>query len=909
MKEPRVRVPTLFDEDWDSIIITTYSADLAFYERDLWRQINRAKNRLIFVDGRQVQRRLLAAKSTSLLRHVNRSYVLAPLRLAGDAHAKLILLLAEDRGLLAVGSGNLDMGGYASQGECFTTYHWSEEYPQHLHAFVAAKNFLEEVTARRLVDEIVTPRLQQAWQDAPWVYGAVGEATSTVRHNLEQPLLDQFIDVIDGRPVRELVVHAPFYDYQCRALSELIDRTQPESLRVFLQERITSVDPSRLSEVLSEVSTQVEVRAVQAHERGTFLHAKFVVARLNSSDVCLQGSPNMSTPALLQDGLTGNIEIANLLEDTPGVFGHLVSDLVVSADPVSVLSLGLSLAEGDDESDDEDYAPPARELSWVPPRLTGAFQGVVNNPPGLIVGESTANDVEWHLDAPRNGTTPFMAILSEPMAAELGRVAAVTFVFDSDRRTAPAYPYHLNALIALSSGQGRTELLRQAGDFDLDDEELEQLLVQLDEVLIVDGSSLWRMLKRRVPEPADSEEHVTLSYDDLDWDAIRSHPKLAQYRTWDQRGQADPTGLGILLESIADRFRLEVRQRSVGEAVIGIEDDMGGDSMDDLGKTVEAEDEQTAEAEQAELEHRRMSARTRIRRQFRSFVKRFVTGLTDVEFTRLVGPSVIVPSYVVFNHLCWKLAQLDLIDRPFVLDAQLELWKFFWGDADRSGYLMAMSEAEQLASIEILDAHCAEAVLIASMYQSYDIACEFEEAEVVRVRDQWRLFLTHDLGGVGTASVHDAATVSGIGPDPLPLADFIADLAGLAAYTPDREVIDAVAGIAGCPASAVSRKSRKVHRRDLGDCVVDVFEISDSLVELDSSTTLRLFSELARLLPEKQYLRVKHVQTGTIAYADYELGDGLWYDPQAGEESEFDPPNPSTCPWDAAVSRLQALAA
>ena len=909
MTAPRIRVPTLFDEAWDSVIITTYGADLAFYERDLWRQIDRAKNRLIFADGRQVDRRLLAVENTSPLRHVNRTYVLAPMRLPGAAHAKLILLLAEDQGLLAVGSGNLGMGGFASQGECFTTYSWSEEDPQHFHAFVAAKDFLEQVIARGLVDEIVRPRLQQAWRDAPWIFGAADEATSTVRHNLELPLLDQFIDVIDGRPVRELVVHAPFYDHRCSALSELIGRTQPQSLQILLQERITSVDPRRLSEVLSTAPNQVEVRAVQAHERGTFLHAKFVVARLNSSDVCLQGSPNVSTPALLQAGLTGNIEIANLLEATPGAFDHLVSDLVVSADPVDVSSLGLSLAEGDDEPDDDDDAALVRELSWIPPRLTGVFQGEVGSPPGLIVGESTADDVEWHLDAPRDGMTPFSAILGESAAAELSSVAAVAFVFDSDRRTVPAYPYHLNALIALSSGQGRTDLLKQAGDFDLDDEELEKLLVQLDEVLIVDGRSLWRMLKRKVPEPADDEESVSLLYDDLDWDAIRSHPKLAQYRAWDQRGHADPTGLGILLGSIADRFRSEVRQRR-GEGAAGeIETETAGDSLDDLAKTIEAEDEETAEAEQAEVERRWMSARTRARRQFRSFVKRFVTGLTDIEFTRLVGPSVIVPSYVVFNHLCWKLAQLDLIDRPFVVDAQVELWRFFWGDSDGSGYLATMSEAEQLASIDILDAHCAEAVLLASMHQAYDIAWELEDEDVVRVRDEWRVILTHDLGGVGRTSVQDAAAVSGTGPDPLPLVDFVAQLTGLAAYTPDHEILTAVAEIVGCRASAVSRTRRKVHRGGLGDEIVKVFEISDPVVELDSSTALRLVSELARLLPEEQYLRVSHSKTGTVAFADYELGVGIRYDPRTDEEFEFDPPVASTQSWDAAVERLQALAA
>ena len=90
---------------------------------------------------------------------------------------------------------------------------------------------------------------------------------------------------------------------------------------------------------------------------------------------------------------------------------------------------------------------------------------------------------------------------------------------------------------------------------------------------------------------------------------------------------------------------------------------------------------------------------------------------------------------------------------------------------------------------------------------------------------------------------------------------------------------------------------------------VDAFEISDPLVQLDLSTTERIFSELARLLPEEQYLRVSNSETRTGAFADYELGVGRWYDPQAKEESEFDPPSPRTDPWDTVVNRLQALAA
>ena len=78
MTSPRITVPTLFDERWDSVLICTYGADLAFYERDLWRQLDRARNRIIFADARQMARKLADAEARARLRQVNRTYVLAP---------------------------------------------------------------------------------------------------------------------------------------------------------------------------------------------------------------------------------------------------------------------------------------------------------------------------------------------------------------------------------------------------------------------------------------------------------------------------------------------------------------------------------------------------------------------------------------------------------------------------------------------------------------------------------------------------------------------------------------------------------------------------------------------------------------------------------------------------------------
>src|SRR4051812_22933892 len=100
MTTPRITVPRLFDGGWDSLIICTYGADLAFYERDVWRQVERARNRIVFADGRQIARKLSDPGARDALRQVNRTYVLASVQSDRAAHAKLALFLREDRGLL-----------------------------------------------------------------------------------------------------------------------------------------------------------------------------------------------------------------------------------------------------------------------------------------------------------------------------------------------------------------------------------------------------------------------------------------------------------------------------------------------------------------------------------------------------------------------------------------------------------------------------------------------------------------------------------------------------------------------------------------------------------------------------------------------------------------------------------------
>ncbi len=904
MSGPRISVPLLFDGDWDSVIICTYGAHLSFLEHDLWRQLHRVRNRLVFADAQQVARRLIGGTDAGHLRYLNRTYVLAPVKSDHAAHAKLLLFLREDRGLLAVGSGNLSLGGYASQGECFATYRWSIDDDSHLHAFITARQFLDQLFDLGAVESVIRPRLQQAWQDAPWVYREPPPGDGPVRHNLERSHLEQFLEVLDGRPVDELVVHAPFYDHCCTAFEQLMAAIKPSRVRLLLQDRMTSVDPVRLGAVLDAAGAEVDVRTVAAEEDGAVLHAKFVLARCGATDVCLQGSPNISTPALLAAHPVGNIELANLLVGTAGSFDQLVDDLVMSPTPVDLADLQLQLIDDDSDEIVDDFVAVA-DLVWVAPRLTGRFGRATTEPPSLFVADELVDGVEWSLEEPEAERTVFSAMLPDEWAQRLERVEAISFEFLDGTASLPCYPYHLNTLIALASGTAAADLIKQAGDFDVGDEELEELLLQLDQVLVVDGASIWRMMKRPAPNSDDDGQELSLSYEELDWDAIQSHPKLAQYRSWNSAASAaDPTALGVLLKSISDRVTAELAQRR-GEVDPHSVDARA--TSNDLFR-VDVEDEEDADAQEDERERRRISARARARRQFSNFIKRFVGGISDEEFVRHVGPSVIIPSYIVFNHLCWKLLQLDLADPLLIVRSQTTMWRFFWGAPGETGYLEQLSEPEQEAALEILEQHRAEAIMLCSLVEAYDVAADQGlEPDLMAIRDVWRTVLDNPLWQPTVAAVADAATLLNLileSPEQL-----IIVLEHLAFELGADEPAQIIAEALGVSRGEVSTTSGKVNRGPLGEQNVSIYVVrGDFAVSPEQASAV--LSRLRAILPDKEadYIRIWMPDTEAVAFADYATETFVLVDPESHDIIDLDRPDPTPLTWADGIDRLENLA-
>src|ERR1035438_5045049 len=141
----RIVIPDLFAGVWDASVVSTYGADLHFFERDLLRQMDRIGNRVVLADNTQINRSFSRGPQARQLHQVNRTYLLAPIRVAQAAHVKFIMMLNGIQGLLAVGSGNLSMSGYASQGEIFNIYHYTSDDKEFLPAFLAVKEYLDEI--------------------------------------------------------------------------------------------------------------------------------------------------------------------------------------------------------------------------------------------------------------------------------------------------------------------------------------------------------------------------------------------------------------------------------------------------------------------------------------------------------------------------------------------------------------------------------------------------------------------------------------------------------------------------------------------------------------------------------------------------------------------------------------------
>lgn len=888
--EGRLAVPDLLSEGrWAHAFIVTYNADLRFYETDIWSRLS-ARNCVVLVDADQLP---TANAEAGRLRHANVRYVLEPIVGSTSAHAKLIWLSSPEEGALLIGSGNLTTNGYAGDGELFTVYRHSTENTDNMAAFQAAREFLDALVDRGHVTEHVRPHLNRAWSDSPWLHEAPS-GERTVRHNLDQPLLEQLVERIAGRGVESIVLHAPFHDRRCEALRRCLDALRPGHVEVLVQDGETSVEADALRSVLDNYGKPWVVRTARGRSPATYLHAKFVLARLASTEVCLQGSPNLSLAALTRTPPQGNIEVANLLEGPRAAFDSLVDAL--ETEPGDPATLRLSF-RGDDQSDDE-TANRVRLLAGrlVVDELTLQLSRPVPEDAAmqLLVGDDVPHDIS--LD--RRGTE-VRAGLPDALAAWLaGRVRPVSLrITDPSGAydTNPVYPAQAAELDKLLVGQRDPESLRRIGQVDLGvDEDISSLLTDLADALPLDRRSLWRTVR---PAKAQDDDAPRTMWNEIDWDAVRRHPVLTQYQALAAR-RVEPTDLQLLLAAAGGGLPKLVADPSVA-APAGISEDEDEDEADVDAEPGEEEDTLAVEeiaAREAERERRRLTVWQRNRRASINFLTRLINGLEDGPFIEVIGPVTAVTNAVLADRLMTLLVARGHLEVKDALPLQIRLWRLLWG---RSGLTEGLDSEEAVLVDNLLTDHSAVAHTVGGLYLAERGTRSGDWSdERIQLRELWRALL-------GEQDVSPEVASAAVGLIEVNVDALRDALRALAWETYESEVLVAVSDVLGVPKHQVGWRPERVTVRGR---VTDVScLVVEADIQLDVALARRILGSWYRLQPDLGYWRCQ-TSAGPVV-RDVTTGESWWWSRSADEFFEIEGlPRELDEPWVHALD-VFALAA
>lgn len=295
------------------VLALTYTASLEFFERFALADA-RAAGALVTV----VSDATMVRADPVSVRRAGQQYLdgraVCPGRKA--FHPKLLVIVGDGQARVAIGSGNLTMAGWHGNAETWTVLRADTDggpstlraVSEFLRALAEGPTTLSAGTApaiQRVADE-----LDQLPADAPG---------PRLLHSLGRTIADQ---LPNDAPTVDLALYAPFHDARLDGVQHFLNALQPASWTAFVQPD-TVVDGPALQALATARGGLVKwVDRLPETEDGRrfrderYWHGKLAQwTTVDGRRFALTGSPNLSTPALLQAvGDGGNCELAVLSE-------------------------------------------------------------------------------------------------------------------------------------------------------------------------------------------------------------------------------------------------------------------------------------------------------------------------------------------------------------------------------------------------------------------------------------------------------------------------------------------------------------------------------------------------------------------------------------------------------------------
>lgn len=887
----KLKLPSQLEGRWSNVVFLTYRVDLPFFERAIWRILDsRCRNIIIIGDGNRLLDSYKGYSDTLNVRWVNQKYIVDGV-FGTTFHPKMIFLTSQKAGRLLIGSGNLGIQGYASGGEMFVQYEYDSdsgliEYPP---VFVFVRNYLEGLIKEGLFRPQTERQLRKLLEETPWLYHGL-DRDSVLRSNIEVPFIDQFVNIIGDEPVEELSILSPFYDEKVSALQTILEVINPKITIVYLQEGETSVDPKELESVANQFPGKVRTHLVEIFDGGVYIHNKLYIAKTATKSVCLQGSPNLTRSAFLLCPPQGNFELANLLIGEPDEFDQLIEILTIHQQVENFFELDCKyFGRQDDEVIEGDSLIGCWLVGgeWQKDYLKLFFRGQL---PDLELASLLIGSSQFPLKITKTSDRLIEIEININIKNYLERNLPVQIIWPTENRTNPIFPCSLDELgktIEVDDG----DHLASIGDLQLEDKELESLLHELDNSLIIDKqsvNSIWQAIDSSAKNQNLEDGGIMIDYSEIDYEMLRSHPKLAQYREWRIGGRDyRKTRLQIILSSITSHFQgltdtaAKVNMPIVSEL-----------SLEELDDDLAQEDAQEVEEQEAEREKRRSKGKARIRNIMKAFILRYLRGITSTEFLKLVDYDVIANNYVIFLHVLWCLYGLDWIEDNFVTDAFLKMFRFMWGREGKLGYYQSLDQEAKDFCAGIFENGKAVGRMIAAIFYADYLAVIDNWIDVrFELRNFWRHFMEDWPIALELNAIQDAWYLIGhilVYDPPTPL-NIIERLQELAKWETSNSFLRAIESTFGLSENSIqfSLNPVRVMRPALGEqLLIQQIEFRDQkgISKRENAETV---CQLWMKFQPKEFYRIISVDKSILFLYDSEFKKGLYINHNENVDEEI----------------------
>jgi len=879
-----LKIPELLTGEWENLLILTYGSDIAFFENFLWRQFsNRCRNKIILADADQFLKACKLAAENGTARLLNHRYILDGIHIPHSAHAKFILLTNHDEGRLLVGSGNLGIDGYASGGELFTHYEYSNNKPGSLPAFVATWEFVQELVSRRFVSEAVVPYIQHILSQTPWLLKSGGSDFTPVIHNLKTSFLSQIRQIVGSEPVQELWIMSPFYDEKCEALRQLIQTFSPKEVRIYVQQDRTSMDPKALEKVLSETKSKYRINSIEINgdQSNPYIHAKLYLFKTKEKSICIQGSPNLSQVAMLLSPPAGNIEVANLGIGNRNDFDSLFDNLLISPEEISPNDLDFTFNKADLDL--------VSTENWYLIRAILKENILILNFGGTIPPVSTIRlqigEITYPIQITKEPDNGFLCHLPDEAIQLLSAPVPITVILnDSEVLSNPVFVWNQATLNREMLEVIETDKsIEKFGGLDVVDEELERLLAELEAALVIDGQSIWQLAgrpKHTLPDNPTEEQYI--DYSEIDYDQLRHHPKIIQY-TRSKQGDGSPisskTRLQMILDSITDHFN------GLGEPISSTTGFIP-ESMPSEDGLITSETEEEQEKDEVEKQKRRKSARFRLRKILKNFIKRYINGIQSQKFQELAGFSVMARNYVIFTHFLWQLFGKDWLEDEYIVESFIKIWRLFWGEKKTQGYYHSLDQVEQVETVKVIHDHHNDGLQIASLYYGASLSWSQDWEELrFALRDFLRYFMENLPFEISQEVLTDAwSLTSHLLPYSPPIPSQIVDeLVRLSNFENKKGFLRTVELEFGFSEGSCSIERITVYRQHLSDSAAVECLVVNAPTALKSLEDAITILNLWRRYRSQNYYRISSGDSKRLFFYDFQINQGVFYNKENNE--------------------------